>query len=92
MSLFHQSTGLGLKDVRSVLLKIVSVLFFFCFPETAVNIGYSCRLLTDSMKEVFLINAEDMSTVEEQLDKAVADIKRYSSNTHAEDFQDGDVR
>lgn len=90
MSLFHQSTGLGLKDVRSVLLKIVS--FFFSFPETAVNIGYSCRLLTDSMKEVFLINAEDMSTVEEQLNKAVADIKRYSSNTHAEDFQDGDVR
>lgn len=36
--------------------------------ETAINIGYSCRLLTDEMREVFIIDADDAAGVREQLD------------------------
>ncbi|VDK47071.1 unnamed protein product [Anisakis simplex] len=38
--------------------------------ETAINIGYSCRLLTESMREVFVIDGETESEVTVQL-KAV---------------------
>ncbi|VDN51598.1 unnamed protein product [Dracunculus medinensis] len=38
--------------------------------ETAINIGYSCRLLTENMKEVFVIDGENEREVEVQL-KAV---------------------
>ncbi|KAK3742317.1 hypothetical protein QZH41_018533 [Actinostola sp. cb2023] len=35
--------------------------------ETAVNIGYSCQLLTDDFTEVFMINGESMESVRESL-------------------------
>ncbi|XP_055329116.1 phospholipid-transporting ATPase ID-like [Paramacrobiotus metropolitanus] len=38
--------------------------------ETAINIGYSCRLLTDEMREVFIIDADDALGVKDQLEKA----------------------
>ncbi|VDM48034.1 unnamed protein product [Toxocara canis] len=38
--------------------------------ETAINIGYSCRLLTENMREVFVIDGETEREVEVQL-KAV---------------------
>lgn len=37
--------------------------------ETAVNIGYSCKLLTEPMK-VFIINAETYEGVLQQLQEA----------------------
>ena len=38
--------------------------------ETAINIGYSCKLLTEDMKEVLIIDAEDENGVLEQLKDA----------------------
>lgn len=42
------------------------------FQETAINIGYSCKLLTEEMKEVFVIEGTNEYEVEVQL----KDIKR----------------
>ncbi|KAL3866130.1 hypothetical protein ACJMK2_043460 [Sinanodonta woodiana] len=42
--------------------------------ETAVNIGYSCQLLTDDMEEVFIIDAEEFKDVEIQMKNAVKQI------------------
>lgn len=38
--------------------------------ETAINIGYSCKLLTEDMKEVLIIDAEEEEEVLEQLKDA----------------------
>lgn len=38
--------------------------------ETAVNIGYSCRLLTDEMEEVFTVDGESYDDVLGQLTRA----------------------
>uniref|UniRef100_A0A8C9TMC7 Phospholipid-transporting ATPase n=1 Tax=Scleropages formosus TaxID=113540 RepID=A0A8C9TMC7_SCLFO len=35
--------------------------------ETAVNIGYSCKMLTDDMTEVFIINGHTVQSVREEL-------------------------
>ncbi|XP_052238841.1 phospholipid-transporting ATPase ID-like isoform X1 [Dreissena polymorpha] len=54
--------------------------------ETAINIGYSCRLLTDEMEEVFCIDEEDMAKVEEQLDKALKEIHdKAKKKPHSDD-------
>ena len=37
--------------------------------ETAINIGYSCKLLTDEMEEMFVIDGETYADVEGQLKK-----------------------
>ena len=36
--------------------------------ETAINIGYSCKLLTDEMREVFVIDADDAAGTQDQLE------------------------
>ena len=41
-----------------------------CSVETAINIGYSCKLLTEDMKEVLIIDAEEETEVLEQLKDA----------------------
>ena len=43
--------------------------------ETAVNIGYSCKLLTDDMEEPFIVDAEGMEEVEVQLKQALDEVK-----------------
>ena len=44
----------------------------FSFPtETAINIGYSCHLLTDDMTEVFTIDGESLESVQ----KAISECK-----------------
>ena len=43
------------------------MLLYCPFTETAVNIGYSCRLLTDEMEEVFTIDGESYESVLNQL-------------------------
>uniref|UniRef100_A0AC34QT05 Phospholipid-transporting ATPase n=1 Tax=Panagrolaimus sp. JU765 TaxID=591449 RepID=A0AC34QT05_9BILA len=45
--------------------------------ETAINIGYSCKLLTEDMKEVFVVDGEEENEVEVQL----KDIRRRISQT-----------
>ncbi|XP_076443578.1 phospholipid-transporting ATPase ID-like [Babylonia areolata] len=42
--------------------------------ETAINIGYSCRLLTDEMEEPFVVDAETMEEVSEQLRNALTEV------------------
>ncbi|XP_063055580.1 phospholipid-transporting ATPase ID [Engraulis encrasicolus] len=38
--------------------------------ETAVNIGYSCKMLTDDMTEIFIINGHTVQSVREELRRA----------------------
>lgn len=45
------------------------------FIETAINIGYSCQLLTDDLVDVFVVDGETMSEVEKQLRKFKESIK-----------------
>ena len=35
--------------------------------ETAINIGYSCKLLTDEMPEIYVVDGESYDEVEKQL-------------------------
>lgn len=37
------------------------------FVETAINIGHSCRLLTDEMHDVFIVDSHEKSDVQDQL-------------------------
>lgn len=37
------------------------------FPETAMNIGYSCNLLNDDMEEVFIIEGSTSDDVLNEL-------------------------
>uniref|UniRef100_A0A7M4FB48 Phospholipid-transporting ATPase n=1 Tax=Crocodylus porosus TaxID=8502 RepID=A0A7M4FB48_CROPO len=39
-------------------------------PETAMNIGYSCRMLTDAMNEIFIMSGHTVMEVREELRKA----------------------
>lgn len=50
--------------------------------ETAINIGYSCQLLTDDMAEVFIIDAQSAVEVEEQLQRTREQIRNMTSSTH----------
>lgn len=36
--------------------------------ETAINIGYSCQLLTEEMEDVFIVDAADSAGVKKQLE------------------------
>ena len=40
---------------------------FELLTETAINIGYSCHLLTDDMTEVFIINGETLESVQQAI-------------------------
>ena len=62
-------------------------IFWSSYTETAINIGYSCRLLTDDMEEVFIIDEDDLTKVKDQLEKALNDISEYRSGKH--DTPDG---
>lgn len=39
----------------------------FAHIETAVNIGYSCKMLTDDMTEVFIISGHTVQSVRQEL-------------------------
>nr|KAG5697762.1 hypothetical protein BaRGS_026719 [Batillaria attramentaria] len=52
--------------------------------ETAINIGYSCKLLTDEMEEPFLIDAETLEEVEQQLRDAISEVKHAEKTTSAD--------
>lgn len=38
-----------------------------CSPETAVNIGYSCNMLYDAMKDIFVIQGDTTEEVQQEL-------------------------
>ncbi|XP_065059907.1 phospholipid-transporting ATPase ID-like isoform X2 [Rhopilema esculentum] len=42
--------------------------------ETAINIGYSCMLLTENMHDVFIINGKDKQTVVSQMESCKSKI------------------
>lgn len=43
--------------------------------ETAINIGYSCQLLTDELVDVFVVDGTTMDEVEKQLRKFKESVK-----------------
>ena len=53
--------------------------FYFLFlSETAINIGYSCQLLTDEMEEVFIIDGEDKQSVQSSIREHMRKIRALS--------------
>ena len=48
--------------------------------ETAVNIGYSCRLLTDDMADIHVIDADTRQDVENQLTDARRKMTSHASS------------
>lgn len=55
--------------------------------ETAINIGFSCKLLTDDMREVFIVDAEDAAGVRDQLEKAKARLTSPESPAMSPDME-----
>lgn len=47
--------------------------------ETAVNIGYSCKLLTEEMEQIFVVDGDTMETVREQLTSAKSEMLKSNS-------------
>lgn len=45
------------------------------YVETAVNIGYSCQLLTDDLIDVFIVDGTTQEEVEKQLLKFKESVK-----------------
>lgn len=56
--------------------------------ETAINIGYSCRLLTDDMEEVFIIDEEEFDEVRQQMKDALKTIEDLKKGKKLEDRVD----
>jgi len=52
--------------------------------ETAINIGYSCNMLTEDMKHVFLISGDSIEQVEGELDDAIRTIKQVTNGNNLE--------
>jgi len=48
--------------------------------ETAINIGYSCRLLREEMEEVYIVDGDTASDVRRQLQDAVDDMEEKSKD------------
>ncbi|XP_017030717.1 phospholipid-transporting ATPase ID isoform X10 [Drosophila kikkawai] len=46
--------------------------------ETAINIGYSCQLLTDELADVFIVDGNSVEEVEKQLRQFKESIKIYN--------------
>lgn len=62
--------------------------------ETAINIGYSCRLLTDEMEDVFIVDGETEETVKKQMTDFLKAIKDHKAERHSEEsvhMQNGGV-
>lgn len=49
--------------------------------ETAINIGYSCQLLTDEMVDIFTVEGWEYEEVEQELERALQAIKNHSSHS-----------
>lgn len=47
--------------------------------ETAINIAYSCNLLTDKLKDVFILNGMDQNDVDKDLDYVRRQMEEYRS-------------
>ncbi|XP_061409847.1 phospholipid-transporting ATPase ID-like isoform X1 [Lethenteron reissneri] len=54
--------------------------------ETAVNIGYSCNMLTDDMNEVFVVSGHTVQEVREELGRAKSKMLGLSKGSAANGF------
>lgn len=45
----------------------VEIIGIFFLLETAMNIGYSCHMLTDDMNDIFVISGRTVTEVREEL-------------------------
>lgn len=52
-----------------LLLLCIYKLFTILLKETAINVGYSCQLLTDEMVDVFIVDGTTAEEVQQQLQK-----------------------
>lgn len=55
-------------------IQILYTIFALC-AETAINIGYSCQLLTDELVDVFVVDGTTLDEVEKQLRKFKESVK-----------------
>ncbi|XP_048732030.2 phospholipid-transporting ATPase ID-like isoform X2 [Ostrea edulis] len=53
--------------------------------ETAINIGYSCRLLTDEMEDVFIVDGETQEEVKKQMTEYLQAIKDHKMERQNEE-------
>ena len=60
----------------------------FIVLETAINIGYSCKLLTDEMEEMYVIDGDTYETVYEQMQRARDEIAKLSNSGGMLDHRD----
>jgi phospholipid-translocating ATPase len=49
------------------------------FAETAINIGYSCKLLTDELEEIYVLDADSKESVRNQLEEKQRDMHKKLS-------------
>lgn len=56
----------------------------FACVETAINIGYSCRLLVDEMEEIYVIDGDAYEVVEEQLQHARTEMQKILRESQAD--------
>lgn len=49
--------------------------------ETAINIGYSCQLLTDDMVDIFIVDGQNLEDVKLQLEKCRDSLRGCSRST-----------
>lgn len=64
------------------------IFYFFNFAlffdtETAINIGYSCQLLTDDMADIFIVDGHTYDDVEEQLTAYKDAVRNQMGNSHS---------
>ncbi len=59
-------------------MKRTIIIIHLIFTETAINIGYSCKLLTDEMEDIYIVDGDSYDEVQEQLGKALQDMKRIT--------------
>ncbi|KAK4292264.1 hypothetical protein Pmani_034959 [Petrolisthes manimaculis] len=52
--------------------------------ETAINIGYSCQLLTDEMVDIFIVDGQSAGEVEDQLHQFREQVRNVSATTVAQ--------
>ena len=50
--------------------------------ETAINIAYSCNLLTDKFKDVYIINSQNLGDVTQDINYVKGDIEKYERDNH----------
>ncbi|XP_061838583.2 phospholipid-transporting ATPase ID [Nerophis lumbriciformis] len=56
--------------------------------ETAVNVGYSCKMLTDDMTEMFIISGHSVQSVKQELRRARERMIELSQNKDGEEVEE----